>query len=589
MARWLRERAETLETIALRGTWLDREDVQRLMAQSLPGLDEVAGLLELGRLGRAGAYDLIVVDTAPTGHTLRMLGLPETLEGVALAFDYMQAKHRVMVEALRGVWPGDEADDLVQAMFNDVADLRAWLVDPARLRVTWVTLPEPMVTEETIDGLGFLQQAGLTIERVVINRVTPDGGRCRWCDAQRALEARSCRTLRVRLRAFGARIAVSSVRARDVEPVGVPALAGIARELAGDAAFPRGISVRQREPVRGVVPAGAVRSAPLASWKGLELVLFGGKGGVGKTTCAVAASLEYARCHPDRRVLLLSTDPAHSIGDAIGTPLSDAARTLPGAPPNLRFRELDAGKTIGTVRDTYLEAIDALFDRLRGKSSFDAYHDRAVMRELLNLSPPGLDELAAIIGVTEALDRGRRPASFDLVVMDTAPTGHALRLLQMPGLLQDWVKALMSILLKYQSVSGPGELGALLLRLSRGLGRLQTLLRDPSRTRVIAVTRTGTLPLSELRRLHRRLAALDIAVATVILNAVGRGTCRRCRMTWRRQSRDLEMLRRWSRRAGFHLVVAPAQVPPPRGVASLADWRTAWSDGTPRRASGRTA
>ena len=62
-----------------------------------------------------------------------------------------------------------------------------------------------------------------------------------------------------------------------------------------------------------------------------------------------------------------------------------------------------------------------------------------------------LDELAAVLEITEAITGGA--PEWDLVVMDTAPTGHALRLLEMPGLMQDWVRALMSILLKYQGVA----------------------------------------------------------------------------------------------------------------------------------------
>ena len=91
-----------IEQIALRGTWLDQEDVARLLRLSLPGIDELAALLEIARAGRSRRFDLIVVDTAPTGHTLRMLAMPETLGGLARVFHRMQAKHRVLVEALKG-------------------------------------------------------------------------------------------------------------------------------------------------------------------------------------------------------------------------------------------------------------------------------------------------------------------------------------------------------------------------------------------------------------------------------------------------------------------------------------------------------
>jgi len=92
LERWLAKRRESFERIALRGTWLDRDDVSRLLRLSLPGIDELAALFEIARLARTGRYGLIVVDTAPTGHTLRMLTMPESLRGLARVFDGMQAQ-----------------------------------------------------------------------------------------------------------------------------------------------------------------------------------------------------------------------------------------------------------------------------------------------------------------------------------------------------------------------------------------------------------------------------------------------------------------------------------------------------------------
>ena len=104
LARWLNTRRTVLERLALRGTWLDGDDISRLLRLSLPGIDELAALLEIARFAASGAYDLVVVDTAPTGHTLRMLGTPDTLRALAGVFDGMQAKHRIVVETLRGRW-----------------------------------------------------------------------------------------------------------------------------------------------------------------------------------------------------------------------------------------------------------------------------------------------------------------------------------------------------------------------------------------------------------------------------------------------------------------------------------------------------
>src|SRR5207253_1239342 len=86
---------------------------------------------------------------------------------------------------------------------------------------------------------------------------------------------------------------------------------------------------------------------------GRALVLFAGKGGVGKTTCAAAAALGLAAREDTPRVLLLSTDPAHSLGDVLGLELGDVATSVPGAPPSLRAREIDAAALFAARRRKY--------------------------------------------------------------------------------------------------------------------------------------------------------------------------------------------------------------------------------------------
>ena len=102
---------------------------------------------------------------------------------------------------------------------------------------------------------------------------------------------------------------------------------------------------------------------------------------------------------PRERVVLLSADPAHSLGDVLGTAVSNAPRRFPDGPGNLDVRELDAVLALRRAREEYASAIDALFDRAIG-SGVDAAHDRRVMHGLIDLAPPGLDELVAILEVT---------------------------------------------------------------------------------------------------------------------------------------------------------------------------------------------
>jgi arsenite-transporting ATPase len=208
------------------------------------------------------------------------------------------------------------------------------------------------------------------------------------------------------------------------------------------------------------------------------------------------------------------------------------------------------------------------------------------MHDLIDLAPPGIDELVAITDVLDALD-APAPEGYGLVVIDTAPTGHALRLLETPGLVHDWVRTLMSIVLKYQPVVGIGELGETLLALSQGLGRLRERLTDPARTRFIAVTRPGALPRAETERLVARLRSMRIAVPGVIVNALGRGTCGRCRRASAAERLEIAALRRgaarWRQRP---LVLAPLHLPPPQGPARLRRWAAGWRVAGPAISSG---
>jgi arsenite/tail-anchored protein-transporting ATPase len=201
------------------------------------------------------------------------------------------------------------------------------------------------------------------------------------------------------------------------------------------------------------------------------------------------------------------------------------------------------------------------------------------MNDLFELAPPGVDELVAIIEVTDALLSGGHHRGFDLVIIDTAPTGHALRLLEMPALVHQWVKAVMAILLKYQAVVGVGELGAVLLRLSRGLNRLRDLLSDETRTAFVVVTRAAQLPRAETVRLVARLRAASIHVPLVVVNAFGAGTCDRCRRERQAQTRELTALGRDlrnGRAARSSLAVTPGWIPPPGGIRDLRAFATEW-------------
>jgi len=581
LGRWLRPRRDALRLITARGTYLDDADVERFLDLSLPGIDELAGLLEVTRMAETGRYDVAVVDTAPTGHTLRLLAVPEALGRIARVLGEMLAKHHFLLTRLSGRDRRDAADHLVAEIAAEAGRLARLLRDPGRSRFRWVVLPEILAVEEARDAARQLHASGIRVDEILVNRVAGAGARgSPFAQRRASAERQAIRAVQEAFPGHPLRL----VPELAAEPRGPVALRALARHLAGrSSSRPRS----GRPPVTRMVPsrrAGGSRQVP-ASWArwlappGTRLLLVTGKGGVGKTTCAAAAALTLGAAAPARRILLLSTDPAHSVGDVLAMRVGDTEQPLPAGPAALRVRELDADRAFAARREGYRAAVDELFDAIRGDSRFDVAFDRAVARDLLDLAPGGLDELCALLTVTDTLfPPGAAPRRHDLVVVDTAPTGHTLRLLALPGLALEWVRALLTTLLKYRRVLGLGTLAANLLELSRGLRHLQGLLADPAQARVVVVTRAAALPRLETLRLFRRLDAQGLAVSALIVNALtpaDTGPATAVGAELRELGRLRAAMRR--RRAGVPCLLAPAVAPPPRGVRALRSWAHTWT------------
>src|SRR5205085_8584888 len=173
-----------------------------------------------------------------------------------------------------------------------------------------------------------------------------------------------------------------------------------------------------------------------------------------------------------------------------------------------------------------------LFATLRGGSSFDAPYDRAVMQDLIELAPPGIDELFGLLAVIDALQRQ------DIVVVDTAPTGHALRLLELVAKAREWVQVLLQILLKYRPVTGLGRLAEGVTATARELREFDGLLHDPARTRFVAVTRAAALPRLETVRLLAALRRISVASPLLLVNALTPPGCSRCRQAAAREREE---------------------------------------------------
>jgi arsenite-transporting ATPase len=579
LARWIADHRQALGDVVEHGTWLDRHDVDALLDLPIPGVDELVGMVEIVSLAQGGprgsAYDEVIIDTAPTGHALRLLAAPDTVASVADVLDALQEEHRLIRRQLARVGRPEAADRLITLIAEQARDTGALLRDPARTAFEWVMLPEELSLAESADGLAALDRARIAVREVIVNRVIPPGAACPVCDRRRHDERRVIAKIP---RTLGRKRRVRVISAEVDEPYGVAALARIGRQLQKDAApdLRVGLGGHTGPPphISASPRAHLVAPESIDAFRGARLLFFGGKGGVGKTTAAAATALRLAKADPTRRVLLLSTDPAHSLADVFGAAVGDRATAIRGAPKNLRVRELDAPAALNARRADLEAALAEIMTTFGGQESGIASADRAI-GQLMDLAPPGIDELFGMLTVVEAQH------DYPLILIDTAPTGHALRLLEMPDAARDWVQVLLRVLLKYRSLVRPGQLASELVELSKRIRELRDLVRDHTAARFIVVSRAAEVPRIETERLIDRLRTLGLATPAVIVNALtlAPGTCPRCRVTATAEQREVAALRTRCRRRSRECVIiqTPLAAPPPRGVAALDRWARTWT------------
>ena len=166
---------------------------------------------------------------------------------------------------------------------------------------------------------------------------------------------------------------------------------------------------------------------PLDYARDKRILFFGGKGGVGKTTCASAVALAASRA--GKRVLLVSTDPAHSTSDIFEKPFSADEREIY---PRLSGIEIDANLEARRYIDNAKAGIARMFSHAVAREA-----ERQI--ELAS-AMPGVEEVALFDRIGDLIVN--RFDAYDLLIFDTAPTGHTLRLLRMPELVMTWMTAL---------------------------------------------------------------------------------------------------------------------------------------------------
>lgn len=230
-----------------------------------------------------------------------------------------------------------------------------------------------------------------------------------------------------------------------------------------------------------------------------RFLFFTGKGGVGKTSIACATAITLAR--QGRTVLLVSTDPASNVGQVFGLTIGNSITAIPDV-AGLSALEIDPDQAAEAYRERIVGPVRGLLPEAELASITE------------QLSGSCTTEIASFNEFTELLtDAGGQIGSFDHVLFDTAPTGHTIRLLQLPGSWTDFLN------------EGKGD--ASCLGPLSGLEKQRAVyaaavaaLADPLRTRLVLVARAQTSTLAEITRTHRELAAIGLTHQYVVINGV---------------------------------------------------------------------
>jgi arsenite/tail-anchored protein-transporting ATPase len=497
-----------LELLVERGSFVDGGDLSPIWDLGWPGLDELMALLEIERLlrplvpgqgldqgserGLAQAPDRIFVDMAPSGHTLNLFGLMDFLDTLLQALSQFQAKHRYLAQALAGRCSDDSADRFLQQMQHDLSQGRQLLQDPARTACWIVAIAEPMSLLESQRFAQALKKLQIPLGGCLLNRL--------------ALPGLVPSPLVEPFSAIAPGQPLWGLPLQQHEPIGGPALDRLMAQLQ-----PLETGSQAADPTACQWPAQLAPPLPDYVAVGRRLLLIGGKGGVGKTTVAAAVAWGLALQHPEAAVRVVSIDPAHSLGDALGCRLGHQPMALTA---NLTAQEIDAHTVLEDFRHAYLWELAEMMAGDTDEAGLQLAYGPQAWRQIVAQALPGIDEMLSLITVMELLEDNTQ----QLIVLDTAPTGHLLRFLEMPAALSDWLGWIFKLWIKHKAVAGRVELMGRLRTLRQRVIRAQAKLTDPQHTEFIGVVRNQSAILAEAQRLSQRLAQLGIAQPYLIHN-----------------------------------------------------------------------
>ena len=539
-----KKHGKEINEVIKRAGFYGQINIKEFLSFSLPGMEEMMIFLYIADKYKHTWYqpqeaDIIVLDTAPTGHTLRLLEMPGMMDEWIGVVDQSLLKYKIhprLYASGSKYHEGDRVDQMVEKMRQDFQAVKELLTNREQTEFVPVLIPEVMAIEETEDLIRILKEKRIRVNSMVINRVRSSNGACPFCASKADDHSESLKQIE---RAFG-EYSLLKVPLFPYEIQGIKTLENYADILMDE--------LQSVEVEANANETGASQVQPTSHPKidpEVKFVMFGGKGGVGKTSMAASMAVHLARKHPDQKVLIYSVDPAHSLADSFGMEIGDrltpiqwsggrsqwsvvsdeknsAIRNPQSAiETNLFAMEIDSEHLLHDFIEDYRSIIRDAFDTWESMrhTITELRFDRNVMSMFARTAPPGMNEVFALEKLTEFINERK----FDWYILDTAPTGHLLVLLEFPNLVRDWLSRAYRGLVKYQvqiALTNLQELGNRILKSTQLVNKIHEMLTDPHASQLVTVTIPEAMGVEETGRLLSSVEKLGVPCTNIFVNMV---------------------------------------------------------------------
>jgi arsenite-transporting ATPase len=525
---FFRHYKQSILEIVERGSLFSAAEIAPLLETALPGMSEISALLAIRDAIASKKYSHIVVDTAPFGHTLRLFSMPEQFVRVLNFLELAAGRDRVLAAHFGGGVRAAEPK-LIEDWRGKIEQLAQAF---SAADIFLVTTAEKFALNESARCMSEVRQGSpsLKLKSVVLNRVVQRAGKCVLCNKRAKLAGGAKLFLRKQF---------PSAELHIGDDPGFPIMGAEALRSFGDHVF---ASRRLRLPPQ--LPKSKRKPKPLlpAQWPALNsrISFVIGKGGVGKTTVSAALGV-HERETSGAPVEICSVDPAPSLDDIFQTTIGDTPKAVLGD-KHFRASELDSAALFRSWVAEIREEVESATSSEQSGIHLDLSFERELLSALLDIVPPGLDEVLAIFRIMDL-----RSTTNGKIIVDMAPTGHALELLRMPERIVTWSRLLLKSLAAHRKLALARNAAVRIAELELRARELLQAFKRSGEVSVFAVMLPEPLPDRETERLLAELDRLGLTANALFVNrllfAKDAAHCTRCRLAAAWQSSILAKLK----------------------------------------------